>query len=187
MHGALSTMTLNRHGKKRRKRATGDRTATGRSRERQHDPRALVAAQPHRRWLPESLRAHERAESVLGCLNLLKRISEHQFEAGRRFSVIVGAHRAVIGVPKGTIGSGRSYACEPMSCLKDPQNCLCEIRTAKFRDATHVLILAGQRAYNVTYQVAISDMRPADEQLPDLICGLDALAKAFGLTNRAKS
>lgn len=197
---------LNRKGRKRR---SGQRTAAGRIIARKPvDYRALAAAQPHRKWLPAAVRGDERAESVLGCLSLLWRIheaknakavelkqptspnqyiSEEMYEAGRRFSVIVGSFRQAIGISGNATGSGRSYACEPSACARDRSNCLCEIRTAKYRDATRVLVLAGQKAYNVTYQVAVSDMAPSDEQLADLRCGLLALAVAFGLTGRRKS
>lgn len=183
MHGTLGMLNC-----KGRKRKSGRRTAGGRPVERRHDVdyRALVSAQPHRNWLPEALRSDERAENVIGCLFLLKRISEEMYEAGRRFSVIVGSFRQVIGAPRGSQGSGRGYKCEPSACAKDPGNCLCAIRTDKYRDATGILQSAGQKAYNITYQVAIADMVPAAEQLEDLRCGLYALAEGFGLTRRGK-
>lgn len=185
MHGMIG---LNRKG---RKRKSGRRTASGRLATqptiRDH---GLVAEQPHRNWLPESLRGHERAGDMLGCLNLLNCISEHQYEAGRRFAVIVGAFRAMIGTPSGTAGCGRHYACFPELCARlrreDPAGplCLCEDRTAKYRDACSYLQSAGQKAYNVTYQVVISEMIPSQEQMSDLTHGLAMLARGFGLGRR---
>lgn len=109
MHGVIAIK--NRKG---RKRKSGRRTASGRLIAEKLDFKGFVAAQPHRNWLPPSLQAHERASDVLGCLNLLKLISEHHYEAGQRFAVIVGAYRVAIGTPRGTFGSGRGYVCEPL-------------------------------------------------------------------------
>lgn len=179
MHGAIMVTTKNRRGKKRR-----SSVSAARHRRAPVDYRACVAAQPHRNWLPEALRGHERAENVLGCLNLLNRISDEMYEAGRRFGVIVGSFRQVIGAPRGVIGSGRGYSCRPTLCALDPEHCTCETRTAKYRDATHILTLAGQKPYSVTYQVVVQDMMPTREQLADLRWGLSALAKGFGLVRK---
>lgn len=178
MHGVIMVAVRNRRGKKRR-----SSVSAARHRRAPVDYRATVAAQPHRCWLPESLRAHERASDVLGCLNLLKRISEHEYEAGRRYGVIVAAYRQAIGTPKGTIGNGRGYPCEPSACAK-AGGCECQDRTARYRDATRALILAGQRAYNATYQVVVQETIPTREQLADLCCGLRALERFLGLSGR---
>lgn len=177
MHGMIGK---NRKG---RKRKSGRRaSASGRVIHPPVNYRATVGDQPHRNWLPATLREHERAESVLGCLYLLKRISDEMYESGRLFAVIVGSFRSAIGTPKGFNAGGRGYLCEPAGCRISPENCECEIRTVKFRDATSVLQGAGQKAYNITYQVAIHDMMPSAEQFGDLRAGLSALARGFGLT-----
>lgn len=203
MHGAIMVATRNRRGKKRR-----SSVSAARHRRAPVDYRATVAAQPHRCWLPAEYREHERAESVLGCLNLIWRIhearnakarlskkpetpnpgiSETEYEAGRRYGVIVAAYRQAIGTPKGTVGNGRSYVCAPETlCRANPEMCKCEINTARYRDATHVLHLAGQRAYNATYQVVVHEIIPTHSQLADLNCGLRALARAFGLTGNGR-
>lgn len=180
--GAIG-MPVNRKG---RKRKSGRREPSGRIRARPIDYRAVVAAQPHRNWLPEAVRGHEKAENVLGCLNLLRRISDEMYEAGRRFGVIVGAFRQVIGAPRGVVGAGRGFTCNPTLCLDDPA-CFCATKTARYRDAAQILTLAGQKPYNITYQVVVQDMMPSAEQLADLRCGLYALAQGFGLTRRGKS
>jgi hypothetical protein len=87
----------------------------------------------------------------------------------------------VIGAPRGTAGGGRGYACEPSACAIDPQTCLCEIRTANYRNACSYLQSAGQKAYNITYQVVISEMIPEPSQMADLTRGLAALERGFGL------
>lgn len=183
---ARSTQTLvkpllNRRG---RKRKSGRRTTSGRLIVDKTDFKGFIANQPHRRGLPEALRTHEKAESLLGCLNLTKRISDEMYEAGQRFQVVVAGFRQVIGAPRGTAGNGRGYPCRPTLCSAFPENCTCEQRTAKFRDACAYLQSAGQKAYNVTYQVVISEMIPSQEQMSDLTHGLAMLAKGFGLGRR---
>jgi hypothetical protein len=119
---------------------------------------------------------------VLGCLNLTKLISDHAYEAGRRFSVIVGAFRQVIGAPRGTAGGGRGYACAPDHLpVRSIRGLLCERRTANYRNACSYLQSAGQKAYNITYQVVISEMIPEPSQMADLTQGLAALERGFGL------
>ncbi len=180
MHGLLPM--LNRKG---RKRKSGRRTTCGYLARAPVDYRAMAGNWPHRKSLPEAVRSDERGESVIGRLSLTKRISGEMYEAGRRFAVIVGAYRAVIGTPNSGAGSGRGYVCEPTACMGDRQAvCLCEERTARYRDATKVLILAGQSVYNVTYRTAISD-EPCND-LPSLRNGLDALARQFGLVGKGK-
>jgi hypothetical protein len=177
MHGVIGMLT-NRKG---RKRKSGKRTSSGALERKSLDFRAMASLQPHRIALPEALRAHERGESYLGCLNLLKRISEQQYESGRRFAVIVGAYRSVIGTPRGTAGTGGGYACNPDACKLDQAHCLCELRTARYRDATHALQLAGQNAYNFTYRTAVTDLECQADAMVHLRAGLDALARHFGL------
>jgi hypothetical protein len=200
MHGMIAIK--NRKG---RKRKSGRRTASGRLIPDKTDFKGFVAAQPHRNWLPESMAGHERAESILGCLNLMWRIheaqnenarlskkptepnpwiSETQYEAGRRFSVIVGAFRQVIGAPRGTAGGGRGYACNPSICLKNENKCICDIRTDNYKQACSYLQSAGQKAYNITYQVVISEIIPEPSQMADLTQGLAALERGFGLGKR---
>jgi hypothetical protein len=176
------TAIKNRKG---RKRKSGRRTASGRLIPDKTDFKGFVAAQPHRSWLPEGQRRDEKAGDVLGCLNLTKLISDHAYEAGRRFSVIVGAFRQVIGAPRGTAGGGRGWVCAPDTiCLAKPEGCECERRTVNYRNACSYLQSAGQKAYNITYQVVISEMIPGLSQMADLTQGLAALERGFGLEGR---
>jgi hypothetical protein len=113
MHGTIA-MSLNRKG---RKRKSGRRTPSGAIARKPVDYRSMAALQPHRIRLPEALRSDEKAESVLGCLNLIYRISkrtaanrpgitDEQYEAGRRYRRLVGAYLAHVGAPRSTAGSG---------------------------------------------------------------------------------
>jgi hypothetical protein len=189
MHGTM-TAIKNRKG---RKRKSGRRYPSGDIiREKSVDFRGMAGEQPHRSWLPESVRGDERAESVIGCLNLLYRTSGlpnakrpglngRQYNAGRRLAVITGEFRAAIGTPRGTAGGGRGYKCEPTGCLMDSENCICERRIRRFNDCASVLLSVSQKTYNVTYRVAVSDEQCSLEEIVHLKNGLNALAHFFGI------
>ncbi len=175
---------MNRHGKKRRKRGSGAKTATGRDRRVAVDYRALAAGQPHRRSLPAELRLSERAGTVLGSLNLLKRISDDLYEAGRRYGVLVAAYRSVIGTPHGISGNGRGYPCSGAPIC---ENCICRERTDRYMRAYEAISDAGRPAHMAINRVVLDDeIIPAD-QLEHLFRGLKALARHLGLTSRGKS
>jgi hypothetical protein len=180
MHGTITAMAqnppLNRRGKKRRKRASGDRTATGRVCRKPVDYRAQAAAQPHRQWLPEAHRLSEKAGSVIGCLNLIGRISDHQYEAGRRYSVIVGAYRSIIGCPTAMSGGGRGQGCTgDKNC--DP--CRCQFLTNRYMRAYEAI--PYRKAHMAINRVVVGDELCDTVQLEHLRAGLNALARHFGL------
>jgi hypothetical protein len=189
LHGNLG-MTIAPKNRKGRKRKSGRRQPDGRiAPHRPADYRAMAALNPDRRGLAEGLRTHERAGSVLGRLNLKKRISEHEYEAGCRYSVIVGAYRAMIGVPAQLGGNGRGFDCDPFICmaaaaLKVKDVCTCNGRRQRYDDAycsirTHAAHLAVNAA-------AIHDHDISPDQLGALREGLAALARHFGLTGRMR-
>jgi hypothetical protein len=196
MHGTMPM--LNRKG---RKRKSGRRTPSGAVARRDPvDYRSMAALQPHRIRLPEALRSDEKAESVLGCLNLIYRISkrtaanrpgitDEQYEAGRRYSVLVGAYLAHVGAPRSTAGSGSgSHACPTGACEK------CKAITDQYMRAHEAI---GKKCTGIpriareTHQavnwVVIDDNLCNAEQLEWLKRGLSALARHFGLTNQRKS
>lgn len=195
MHGTMPM--LNRKG---RKRKSGRRTESGAViRAVPVDYRAMASVQPHRIRLPEALRGDEKAESVLGCLNLIYRISkrtagnrpgitDEQYEAGRRYSVLVGAYQALIGSPRSTAGSGNGgHACVTGACDK------CRATTDHYmraheaigRDCMGIPRIARQTHAAVNWVVIEGNLCNAD-QLEWLRRGLTALARHFGLTNHRK-
>jgi hypothetical protein len=182
----IAGVTLNRKG---RKRKSGRRTASGQLTRKPLDYRAMAGEQPHRNWLPVGLRTDERAGTVLGCLNLLNRISEHEYEAGRRYSVIVGAYLAMANAPRGTAGAGRGYDCSgEQNCSETRQlvgrTCTCLDRTERFNRAYEAISRDGGRPAHIAVNwVAIQDRVCAPEHLKTLKLGLTALAGHFGLTN----
>lgn len=191
MHG---TIAMNRKGRKRKQ---GRRTSTGALVRRPLvDYRSMAALQPHRIRLPEALRADEKAESVLGCLNLIYRISkrtagnrpgitDEQYEAGRRYAVLVGSYLAAAGAPRSTAGNGYgTHECLTGACEKCQQTV---DRYMRAHEAIGRACMGIPRICRQTHAavnwVVIDDNLCNAEQLEYLKRGLTALANHFGLTN----
>jgi hypothetical protein len=195
MHGTMPT--LNRKG---RKRKSGRRTATGALvRHVPIDYRSMAALQPHRIRLPEALRADEKAESELGRLNLFYRISkrtagnrpgitDEQYEAGRRYAVLVGAYLAAAGAPRATAGNGHgSHECLSGACEKCQQTVERYMRAHEsIGRACMGIPRTCRHTHAAVNWVVIDDNLCNAEQLEYLKLGLSALADHFGLTNRRK-
>lgn len=176
----MPTTIKNRKGRKRR---STRREPNGKPQRVPVDYRAMASFNPDRRGLPEALRTHERAGSELGRLNLKKRISEHEYEAGRRYSGIVGAYRAMIGVPRGLSGNGRGYDCSGAAACP-PETCICRQRQDRYDDA--YCSIRTHAAHMAVNAVAIHDQAIPPYQIEHLRAGLSALARHFGLTGRQK-
>lgn len=155
------------------------------NREVKIDYRALASQQPHRRWLPEKVRLDQKADSVLGCLNLINVISDDQHEAGQRYARIVGQYQASIGTPTALSGNGKGYICKPMHCMRPPAGvetiCECRRRKEHYDAAFAAVIEGGQKAAKVVARVAVWNEPYPRGQLGDLKRGLSALAKHFGI------
>lgn len=177
MHGTLPM--LNRKG---RKRKSGKRTASGALVRVHIDYQTMAAGNPDRRWLPVALRLSEKAGTVLGGLNLIGRITDHQYEAGRRYGIVVGAYRSVIGTPSGIQGGSRGYDCAGLACLVDDRLCECASRKARYMRAFEAI--KGQRVHLAVNRVAVHDEQIAEFQMDYLRLGLTALAVHFGLTQQ---
>lgn len=171
-----------------RKRKMGQRSANGRLiPAKRTDFKALAGEQPHRVWLPEHLRTAEKAGTPLGCLNLLERITDEQYEAGRLYGVRVGLYRAQIGTPRALLARGRGQPCNPEACqVSDEarQECACWRTRASYDAAFEALTGAGRKALLTVNSVAIGDESCAPADVEHLKCGLDALCRHFGVTAR---
>jgi hypothetical protein len=143
--------------------------------------RQASLCQPHRAGLPDALRGSEKAGTVLGRLNLLGKLTDHQHEAGQRFAVIVGRYRSSIGAPTGTHSGGKGMGCNPEQC--DPEDCACLSAKQAFAQASRALLDAGHRAQVAVWLVTVHDQRYSG-YLPLLIRGLNALVRHFGLDTR---
>lgn len=142
-----------------------------------------MGEQPHRRDLPEDLRLSEKAGTVLGRLNLMGFISDHQHEAGQRFQVVVGEYLSSIGAPRGGGGAGRGYPCDGSpNC--DP--CECLVRKLAFREACKALDDAGHRAGVAVAHVAVHGEPLVEGFYWWLKRGLTALVRHYGLDQRKR-
>ena len=82
-----------------RPRKRGRRQPNGQLARAYVNPKAQVAAQPHRLGVPRHYREHPEAESEFGRLMLRGKITPAQFEAGRRYAELAARYRAVKGYP----------------------------------------------------------------------------------------
>lgn len=170
-----------------RKRKMTRRTASGAvARAKPVDWGAVAALNPDRRELPAALRLSEKAGTALGRLNLTGAITDNHHEAARRYAVVVGAFLSMSGAPVSLSGSahGRGSLCLGAYPCKH-HRCICQDRENDYRAANFALMSkAGYRGYAVVYALAINDRPCSDDQLPVLVCGLDALAAHFGIGRR---
>lgn len=148
--------------------------------------------------LRQEERLDERAESPLGRLFLqhLRQpglqpgwaIDADCYDAGSRYASIVGEYRATIEGPRTTGGSGRGLDCVAQvlgrdACRFDPDNCECFRRKQRYDRAFETLTIAGRNALRAVNRVVIQRLDPADmEEIFNLVAGLSALARCFGLT-----
>lgn len=202
MHGTMQMPTEIRN-RKGRKRKSGRREANGRPQRVPVDYRSMAALWPGRRDLAVDVRSSERAGSELGRLNLRWQaheareahlrpyektpppgISEDQYEAGRRYAVIVGAYRAMIGVPAHLEGGGRGYDCVG-DARCPPDTCICKARQERYDDA--YCSIRTHAAHLAVNAVAIHDQAISPDLVIHLREGLSALARHLGLTNGRKS
>lgn len=187
MHGSMPM--LNRKG---RKRKSGARSKSGALVRVTVDYLTLAANNPDRRDLPAGKRLSEKAASLLGKFNLTSQINDEQYEAGRRYAVIVGAYLAMANAPRGLAGTGRGQGCAgALNCPAD--TCRCLALTDRYMDAYEAVERAGRlskfgahKVHITVKRVAIHDQACFPDQVEPLKLGLSALADHFGLTNRRK-
>lgn len=193
MHGVIGLGTIALRNRRGRKRKQGRRSpVTGDLVKAQVDYRAMAGEQPHRVILPERFRLDHRAGTVLGELLLTGQLNPHGrdgkpseralalYEAGARFRNIVGNYHAIIAVPRGTAGAGKSYGCTgDENC--EPTTCECVRRKRAYNDSHNALFCAGRTIQITVNRVVVHDEPCNDWQLPALIIGLGTLAREFGL------
>lgn len=159
-----------------RKRKLGTRTKSGRLNVRRQSDDHLMAMQPHRRDLPAADRMSPKAITTLGQLNLTRRISDAQYEAGERYREVVNRYRAVIGSIDPLMAP--QWGSWPLSD-DEAKN-----RTEAYNDAYMVVWRSGQAAAKWVSRVAVYDETCPISAFPELVCGLQALAVHFGLVRR---
>lgn len=82
-----------------RPRKRGRRQPNGQLARAYLNPKAQVAAQPHRSVVPMRYREHPEAESEFGRLMFRGMITPAQYEAGRRYAELAARYRSVKGYP----------------------------------------------------------------------------------------
>jgi len=134
---------------------------------------AVAAGMPHRRGLPEAVRADERAESAFGRMRLRGHITELQFTAGNKWRKVVGAYLATIGPPHGLAGSGSA---------RDLSEDECERRKRECFEGVSAISRAGPLAVRAINRVVLEDCECPWKWRSPLVWGLVELVSYFGLT-----
>jgi hypothetical protein len=100
---------------------------------------------------------------------------------------VVGKYRAVIETPRAISGAGRGYDCPgDLKCGREGTPCECRRRKERYDAAFAAVLEPGQRAARAVARVAVHGEPCPRGALPDLECGLDALAKHFGGAGRGQ-
>lgn len=170
-----------------RRRKAGKRESNGRIARAYEDPKAFVAAQPHRAGVMKKLRELPEAGSEFGKLLLTRKITPAQHEAGLQYAGLAEAARRIYSpLPLHPTGidlnrvSGGGYdgdmPREQAQAIKDRHN-----------KAFEACSSVGARAARAVKDHAIMDMPVRDSgSLALLINGLDALVVHFGIDRRAR-
>lgn len=152
-----------------------------------------VLAQPHRACLPEHLRMDQRAESEIGRLFLMERVSEAQFWAADRWQSVVAQFRVVLVSPMPTSGLlGRMVA---PGVGQDEASGNAERRESEEEMRERVLDQHGDAmraisalddsgvVFRVMQRVVLHGEACPQHHVKYLQCGLDALAKLWKLSD----
>jgi hypothetical protein len=168
-------------GRKRNIRAK--REANGQAQRTYINPKAQVAAQPHRQSVAEIYRMWPEAENEFGRLMLNKRITPAQYEAGKRYAAISISYRQLFDVPSPdpracdllqTGGrSGRELSPERVKAIR-----------FEYNKAFEAVNEAGTRAARAVKEHAVLDRRAHFDTLGLLICGLVRLVAHYGIDPR---
>ncbi len=164
-----------------RPRKIGKRKPSGRLAQTYVNPKAQVAAQPHRRSVPVKFRELSEAESEFGRLMLRGGITPAQKEAGEAYARLAAALRAVydaaspnpraINLTNSGGSNGRELTSEYAEQIK-----------LKHRRAFEACGEAGNKAPRAVKEHVILDKPVADfESLKVLKSGLDKLVVFFGI------
>lgn len=164
-----------------RPRKTGKRERNGRVARTYVNPKAQVAAQPHRRGVAREYREYPEAESNFGRMMLRGNITPAQYEAGMRYAGLVAAFCAVYDAPSPyphsidlmRVGVSRGDEIPPhiAQAIKDRYNAAFEACES-----------AGRKAQRAVKEYAVRDQLVDGFDVLDLLkMGLDALVNHFGI------
>lgn len=145
------------------------------------NPKAQVAAQPHRLSVAPEHREWPEAESEFGRLMLRGVITPAQYEAGRRYAGLASAYRVVLGIPPihprspDLMTSGSSTRCDlstdEAQSIKD-----------RYDLAFEACGNAGHKALRAVKDHAVFERKvDSFDALDHLRSGLEKLVDHFGL------
>ncbi len=121
----------------------------------------------------------------LGWLRLHRIVTDRQAGAGIAFAALIGQHDRILGLPRRAVSSPsyeQGFGRSAPNLRDDSAERVTTIRR-RYDAASDVLrrLDARGRAFEIVTAVCVDDRAPAWEERPDLIEGLDALARHFGL------
>ena len=138
-------------------------------------PKAIAAAMPHRRDLPEDERLQQGAGFVLGRLRIRGVITPDQELAGEAWAHTVGAYLATIDPPRALAGAGWRPEVSQEEALE---------RRNRYNAAYEAMWPAGHTAIMEVNRVAIHDLPP--RWYSPLRWGLSALVSTLWVAQCAK-
>ena len=164
-----------------RPRKIGKRERNGRIARVYENPKAQVAAQPHRLAVLSKYREWPEAESEFGRLMLNDKITPAQYEAGRLYAGLADSYRAVWDMPRihpagidltrVGVSQGREMAPDHARSVK-----------RRYELAFEACMEAGHRAQRAVKDHAVFERKISDFSTLDLLkAGLDRLVVHFGI------
>jgi hypothetical protein len=164
-----------------RPRKIGKRERNGRIARVYENPKAQVAAQPHRLDVLSKYREWPEAESEFGRLMLNGRITPAQYQAGRLYAGLADSYRAVWDMPRihpagidltrVGVSQGREMASDHARSVK-----------RRYELAFEACMEAGHRAQRAVKDHAIFERKISDfGTIDQLKAGLDKLVVHFGI------
>jgi len=170
----------------RKRKQNIKREPNGRAqREKSIEPNAIAQLMPHRRLVPANVAHDPKAECIMGRLCLNGWITEIQYQAGVKYRTAVSRYRAVIEAPRSTEQSMSGVIVGPWggsSGLSEEQQI--EIRDAYMSAFVALEEGVGNRGAREVAHL-VNDRN--DFAVPRIVCGLDVLARHYGLTFVRKS
>jgi hypothetical protein len=171
----------------RKRKSTRKRHPGGQLVRRHINPVEIAAQMPHRRGLGP-FAVDQRAECELGRMALKGWISTAQYLAGQQFARDYGQYLTTIAPPSQLGGSGQAFDCGGCLGMSGTNFCVCESRKATYMASVGALAKAGPRALEMVVWVVLKDrVTFGFDDISELILGLDALARHYGLTKGPKS
>lgn len=169
-----------------RTRKRGGREANGRIARTYVNPKAQVAAQPHRLGVERQFRDWPEAESEFGRLLLRGVVTPAQYEAGKRYAALASSYRVVLGIPPIHPRSLDLLSPGPVSRADLNSDAARSIKD-RYDKAFEACSDAGRKALRAVRDHAVFERKvDSFEALDHLRRGLEKLVDHFGLDRNLK-